>query len=126
MIIDEKRIINAMNKLKIGREEALEMFHIDQEIDKGADPFPLSIEQKKVEKKMKRGESEKKMNKNKPERKKNETKSELISQIFKFLNEKYPEIAENSIILSAERQIAFDFSGEKFELTLTQKRKARN
>lgn len=39
-----------MKKLGCTKEEALDIIKTDKEINKGADPFPLTAEQKKVEK----------------------------------------------------------------------------
>jgi hypothetical protein len=52
-------------------------------------------------------------------RKKNDTKADLIAKFAELLE----ETAENVEITNAERQIAFTVGENKYELTLTQKRK---
>lgn len=122
MIFDEGRIKNAMIKLKITREEAEAMFQADEAIDKGADLFPLSPEQKQVEKRMRQADrivTEKKPVKK--ERKKNETKADLIAAIYEGLKIKFPEIS-NLQIVNPERIISFTLNKNNFEFMLTQKR----
>lgn len=109
-----------MKVLEVTEEEAMEILAIDKEIDKGADPFPLTTEQKKLEKKMRQADRKPTVYKfTTRERKKNETKGDLIAEIAQFLTEK----VENLAIPNAERMISFEKDGKKFELTLTQKRK---
>ena len=109
-----------MKVLDISEQEAMEIIATDKEIDKGADPFPLTAEQKKVEKKARQADRKPTAYKfTKRERKPNETKSHLIAEIANFLTNS----VENLEITNKERVIAFEMDGKKFELTLTQKRK---
>lgn len=110
-----------MMALGVSADEADAILKADAEIDKGADLFPLDSEQKKVEKKMRQADRKKNTvyNFTPRERKKNETKGNLISEIADFLTGK----VENLTIPNAERVIAFEKDGKKFEITLTQKRK---
>ena len=61
----------------------------------------------------------------KRERKENTPKRTIIAEIYKFLMENAQFSPENVEILNKERQISFDYAGEKFEITLTQKRKPK-
>ena len=109
-----------MKTLGISEAEALDIIKTDEQIDKGADPFPLTAEQKKLEKKMRQADRKPTAYKfTTRERKKNETKSDLIAEIAEFLKEK----VENLAIPNAERMISFEKDGKKFEITLIQKRK---
>lgn len=109
-----------MKVLDISEQEALEILATDKEIDKGADPFPLTAEQKKVEKKARQADRKPTAYKfTKRERKPNETKGHLIAEIANFLTNS----VDNLEITNKERVIAFEVDGKKFELTLTQKRK---
>jgi hypothetical protein len=109
-----------MKTLGISEAEALDIIATDAKIDKGADPFPLNDEQKKLEKKMRQADRTPTVYKfTKRERKKNTTKSDLIAQIAEFLTEK----VENLAIPNEERMISFEKDGNKYELTLIQKRK---
>lgn len=109
-----------MKVLDISEQEAMEILATDKEIDKGADPFPLTAEQKKVEKKARQADRKPTTYKfTKRERKPNETKGHLIAEIANFLTNS----VDNLEITNKERVIAFEVDGKKFELTLTQKRK---
>lgn len=61
----------------------------------------------------------------KRERKPNATKGGLIAELAQFLSENSGFAVENLEITNKERQIAFEIGGEKFELTLVQKRKPK-
>ena len=116
----EQEISKMMKALGCSREEAIDVIQTDLAIDKGADPFPLTAEQKKLEKKMRQADRKPTAYKfTTRERKKNETKGDLIAEIAQFLTEK----VENLAIPNAERMISFEKDGKKFELTLIQKRK---
>jgi hypothetical protein len=62
----------------------------------------------------------------KRERKANMPKQEIIAEIYEFLTQKCEFSPQNVVILNKERQISFDYADEKFEITLTQKRKPKN
>ena len=110
-----------MTALGVSADEAEAILQADEQIDKGFDLFPLDAEQKKVEKKMRQADRKKNTvyNFQPRERKKNEIKGNLISEIAGFLSDK----VENLTIPNAERVIAFEKDGKRFEITLTQKRK---
>lgn len=109
-----------MQVLDVSEQEALEILATDKEIDRGADPFPLTAEQKAVEKKARQAERKVTAYKfTKRERKPNEVKGQLISSLADFLKGS----VENLEIPNKERMISFELDGKKFELTLTQKRK---
>ena len=62
----------------------------------------------------------------KRERKPNELKGLIIDEIFKFLSENSEISAENVTIINKERMVSFNCGGERFEITLVQKRKPKN
>ena len=108
-----------MTKLGCTEAEALDIIANDKAIDRGADPFPLSAEQKQAEKKMRATGSKAKTEKVVKNHKKDAEKAELISELAQFLTEK----VENLEILNAERQISFKIGDNSYELTLIKKRK---
>ena len=117
----EKQVEKIMRALDCSWEEAMDVVRTDELIDKGKDPFPLTPEQKKLEKKMRQADRKKNTTYKftTRERKKNELKTDLITEIAQFLEEK----VENLAIPNEERMISFEKDGKKFELTLIQKRK---
>lgn len=125
----ENAQIAALRKLGLTEEEITEIIATDKAIDRGADPFPLTDEQKKVAKKMTTSDTKTKKTaptvykfEQKKTRKENATKGGIIAELAKFLienSEFAPELVE---ITNKERQIAFEVAGQKYELTLVQKR----
>lgn len=111
----------------ISAEEAEEVLAYDKAIDRGADPTPLTAEQKKVEKQMRQADRKPTVYKfNQPkERKSNPTKASIIAEIAQFLTENSENAVENLEITNAERQIAFKIGENSYEITLIQKRKPK-
>ena len=108
-----------MTKLGCTEEEALDIIAQDKAIDRGADPFPLSAEQKQAEKKMRTTGSKAKTESKPRTRKADTEKAEIIAKIADFLQEN----VENLEIINKERQIFFKMGENSYELTLTKKRK---
>lgn len=129
---DNAQIV-ALRKIGLTEEEIAEVIATDKAIDKGADPFPLTEEQKKVVKKMTNSDTKTKKTaptvykfEQKKTRKENATKGGIIAEIAQFLSENSqfsPNLVE---ITNKERQIAFRIGENDYELTLVQKRKPKN
>ena len=119
--------IQALMKLGLSREEALQTLADDADIDKGKPKdFDLSAEQLKNAKQYtKVGTRKTSTTPTKRERKENPTKALIIAELFKFLGENAEISAENLEILNKERQIFFKCGENDYELTLTQKRKPK-
>ena len=123
----EQEAINRIVKgLKCSVEEATEIYLADCAIDKGEPmDFDLPKDKEKIAKKFAHTGTKKKPTVyqfNKRERKENPTKSGIIAELAKFLEENSEFATENVEIVNKERQIAFFVSGNKYELTLVQKR----
>lgn len=126
-MIDEKKIAHDMKALDLTREEVLAMYADDVEIDHDKDLFPLTAEQKKVEKAMRQADRKKTVyNFTKRERKPNELKREIIDDLFTFICENWPEVAATADISNVERQIDFCLGDENFSVQLIQHRKPKN
>lgn len=119
--------IQALMKLGLSREEALQTLADDRDIDHGKPKdFDLSPEQMKNAKQYtKVGTRKTSATPTKRERKENPTKTLIIAELFKFFSENAEISAENLKILNKERQISFSINSEKYELTLVQKRKPK-
>jgi hypothetical protein len=118
----EKEILHAMKTLDLTREEAIEMLQEDAEIDHGADPHPLTPEQEKVSKAARIVSTGPRATPVKRERKPNEDKRELIAAIEEMLT--YSDIqAEGVTITNPERQIDFEFHGNRYRIVLSAPRK---
>ena len=119
--------IQALMKLGLSREEALQTLADDADIDKGKPKdFDLTAEQLKNAKQYtKVGTRKTSTTPTKRERKENPTKALIIAELFKFFSENAEISAENLEILNKERQIFFKCGENDYELTLTQKRKPK-
>lgn len=119
----QKEIEKLMKNLGVSAQEANEILEMDKEIDRGADPFPLTPEQKKVAKSMSQADRKPTVYKfTKRERKANTVKEEIISQLFTFICQ---NVSSDVVVTNKERQLSFTNNGETFELTLVQKRKKK-
>lgn len=126
---DMEAVKRNMKLLDIPEEEAIQLVMDDKAIDKGEKLFELTAEQKKVAKKYS-GTGTKKRTVYKfdtaKKKKENPVKQQIISEIFRFLSENTEICVENAQITNPERQIAFKIGENDYELTLVQKRKAKN
>lgn len=126
MAIDKR--IEACRKLGMSEEEIQEMLDEDKRIDRG-EVMDWDLSEEEHKKAMKYANSDEKKRKKPVEtdntgkkRKENPTKEGIISKIFTFLCGLDEFSVENVEILNKERQIAFSVSGNRYELTLVQKR----
>ena len=126
MAIDKR--IEACRKLGMSEEEIQEMLDEDKRIDRG-EVMDWDLSEEEHKKAMKYANADEKKRKKPAEtdntgkkRKENPTKEGIISKIFTFLCGLDEFSVENVEILNKERQIAFSVSGNRYELTLVQKR----
>ena len=121
----EEYIARIMKGLHCDRSEAEDVYNYDKKIDKDEKTeFDLTPEQQKVARTFTKTGTRKTpttYNWTKRERKENLTKAELIAKLAEFLSDK----VDNMNITNKERQIAFNFNNESYELTLVQKRKKK-
>ena len=124
------RQMAAFRKLGYSDAQIEEMLEDDIAVDRGIKmEWDLSDEEHKKAMKTANADEHKKPTVykfDKRERKENTPKREIIAEIFQFLTENAQFSPEHVVILNKERQISFDYAGEKFEITLTQKRKPKN
>lgn len=126
----DKQVQNLMRSLKISEAEARELIAYDNKVDKAKAKekleFDLSAEQEKETRKWRQAERKPTVyDFSKRERKPNILKGEIIQTLFNFLNENSDLGIENCVISNKERMICFESGGEKFDLTLIQKRKPK-
>lgn len=123
-----KQRVKIMKTLGCSREEAEEILKTDKLIDKGADPFPLTTEQKEVEKQMRQADRKKETAPRQRERKADADKREIILSLNSFLIDFVHEYDEDCIdddvcMTNPERQIDFTFRGKKYRIVLSAPRK---
>lgn len=125
-----ERQMAAFRKLGYSDAQIEEMLEDDLAVDRGETlPWDMSKEEHKKAMKNANADEHKKPTVYKfdqRERKENAPKRTIIDEIFKFLTENAQFSPENVQILNKERQISFEYANEKFEITLTQKRKPKN
>ena len=117
-----------MRGLQCSEQEAEQVYEYDKRVDHDEKTeFDATPEQLKVERQMaKTGTRKTTAYKfTKRERKPNATKGGLIEELSTFLRENSNFATENVEITNKERQITFEIGGEKYELTLVQKRKPK-
>lgn len=119
-----KSQLEAMRKLGMTEEEIADVAKSDEAIDKGEKLFELTAEQEKASKQARNSGTRKaptvyKLDnaEGKRSRKENPTKAGIIQYLFECLKD-----YDNVVITNKERQITFSISGNRYELTLVQKR----
>ena len=109
-----------MRNLHCSEEAARDVMETDRAIDRGADPFPLTADQKATEKKMRQGKRAPTAYKFQPrERKPNEAKREIIQT----LDEALCDIADDVTVTNPERQLDFVIDGVRYRVILSAPRK---
>lgn len=123
------RQMQAFKKLGYSDAQIEEMLEDDKAVDRGETlPWDMSKEEHKKAMKYANADEHKKPTVykfDKRERKENAPKKIIIDALFAFLSKNDAFSPSNVEILNKERQISFDFANEKFEITLTQKRKPK-
>ena len=124
---DEKWIQSTMKTLDLTREEALEMWCDDHDIDMGkAKEFDLDPDKQKVVKQMTKAGGKARATENKPrERKPNEEKRQIIRSLTDFLVETDEISVTSPEIANVEREITFKIGENAYSLTLTLHRKPK-
>lgn len=124
--LDEAHVRDLMKKLDLTREEAVRLINDDE----NDITIELTPEQAKVEKEMRQADRKKETAPRKRERKIDQNKRFLIDSFVWALTTDADEIgdnvfADNVVVTNPEREITFDFKGEKYQLTLVRKRKEK-
>lgn len=115
----EKQIAHLMKTLDISEAEAKQMIADDEAIEKGADPFPLTTEQKKASKQA-RGTGTRAYTFTKRERKPDEDKRFLVDLLMHSLFRCSLQNAVDKInVINPERQIDFVYNDRKFRIVLS-------
>lgn len=124
----EEEILHLMKSLDLTREEAIELYNEDKEIDKmklSEVDSDLTEEQKEAVKKMKNASTKKKPfvpKLDKRPRKENPTKRGVIQDIFKALEDLG---YEGLNILKPEKEITFELNGDNYSISLICHRKPK-
>lgn len=105
-----------MEVLGVSEEEAREIQQTDREIDRGANPFPLTPEEEKASKEARitAGDKTKRKATERP-KKVDADKTEIIS----VLDDALCDLVDNVEVINPEREIIFYFNGRKFKITLS-------
>ena len=124
---DEKWIKSTMKALDLTREEAIEMWMDDHDIDQGkAKDFDLDPEKQKVVKEMTKAGGKARAKETKPrERKPNDEKRTIIQDLNDFLVNSCQDYINLVEIVNIEREITFKIGENAYSLTLTCHRKPK-
>ena len=107
--------VERMRKQGYTEEEIEDMLKCDQEIDRGADLFPLSAELEKGAKKARRADRTDTPKKANRERKIDPDKVEIIG----VLNDAICDLADDVGEVMNEREFLFTYNGRKFKVVLS-------
>ena len=118
---DEKWIQSTMKALDLTREEAIEMWMDDHDIDQGkAKDFDLDPEKQKVVKEMTKAGGKARAKETKPrERKPNDEKRTIIQDLNDYLVNSCQDYINLVEIVNVEREITFKIGENAYSLTLT-------
>ena len=124
---DEKWMKSTMKALDLTREEAIEMWMDDHDIDQGkAKDFDLDPEKQKIVKEMTKAGGKARAKETKPrERKPNDEKREIIQDLNGFLVNNCQNYINSVEIVNVEREITFKIGENAYSLTLTCHRKPK-
>ena len=112
------RQIENLRKLGLTDAEIADVLKTDQEIDRGANPFPLSAEQEKASKDARQADRKptiyKLDNTNGKRRKKADSvKAEIMRKLLDCFDEYNPQV------INAEREFTFTYADRKFKIVLS-------
>lgn len=110
--MSEERLDLLVEKLGCSLSEAAEIVASDKAIDRGADPYPLTKEQKQAVRKATQGPRTTRT------RKRDENKYEIMSLIVSAL-----KLDCTMEIINPEREILLNYKGIKYKLVLSCPRK---
>ena len=124
---DEKWIKSTMKALDLTREEAIEMWMDDHDIDQGkAKDFDLDPEKQKIVKEMTKAGGKARAKETKPrERKPNDEKRTIIQDLNGFLVNNCQNYINSVEIANIEREITFKIGENDYSLVLTLHRKPK-
>ena len=124
---DEKWIKSTMKALDLTREEAIEMWMDDHDIDQGkAKDFDLDPEKQKIVKEMTKAGGKARAKETKPrERKPNDEKRTIIQDLNDFLVNNCQNYINSVEIANIEREITFKIGENDYSLVLTLHRKPK-
>lgn len=113
------QVAKMMSLLGCTEQEALQVLEDDKRIDKGEDLFPLTEEQKAVEKKMKNCDVKK------PTVYKFDTRAKKVDEDKRYFVNLFAETLENVVdggtvdVTNPERELEYLYKGRKFKITLS-------
>ena len=126
-MIDEERIKFLMNKLKITREEALELEGYDEDVNKNRKTqYDLTPQQIKVVQEMTRKTEHRKYGPTQKNRKPDDVKIAIMQEIAEFLREDAQgQVYEDVELTNVSRMLHFKVGDREFDLQLIGKRPAK-
>lgn len=114
-----------MTALGVTEQEACDIIEYDKAIDKGADPFPLSAEQKQTEKKMRQADRKPTIYKldntnGKRSKKADDDKAFLTNALIIGLCNCIGMDANAEVeVINSEREFVFHYKGKKYKVVLS-------
>ena len=124
MYINEERITELMQKLKLSREDAIELISYDEDVNKNkSTKYDLTEEQKKNVQDIMRKTEHRKSGPRGTNHRQNELKEAIVIELAEFLREDAQgQVYEDVTITNANRMIHFVVGDKEFDLQLIEKR----
>jgi hypothetical protein len=124
MYINEERVTELMQKLKLTRQEAIDVISYDEDVNKNkATEYDLTEEQRENVKDIMRKTEHRKSGNRVSGHRPNETKEAIIIELAEFLREDAQGQAYEDVeITNANRMIHFSIGEKEFDLQLIEKR----
>ena len=112
------RQIENLRKLGLTDAEIADVLKTDKEIDRGANPFPLSAEQEKASKDARQADRKPTIYKldntnGKRSKKADNVKAEIMRKLLDCFDEYNPQV------INAEREFTFTYADRKFKIVLS-------
>lgn len=123
--IPDKEIEKSMKLLEISKEEAIEMWLCDHDLEDNEELEELDEKASKVKINHGAGTNERKKSDKPRTVKVSDAKKELFSKLSYYLNEFCEENDANYTILKENKLIELQFGGETFKIDLIQVRKKK-
>ena len=112
------RQVENLRKLGLTDAEIADVLKTDKEIDRGANPFPLSAEQEKASKDARQADRKPTIYKldntnGKRSKKADNVKAEIMRKLLDCFDEYNPQV------VNAEREFTFTYADRKFKIVLS-------
>lgn len=121
---EQAQMVRIMKGLQCSAKEAREILIADKEIDRGANPFPLSAEQEKASKDARQADRKPTIYKldntnGKRSKKADPVKAQIIHELIDAICALGVDFFEEMEVTNPEREFLFHYKGTKYKIVLS-------